>query len=137
MKKLFLFFLILIISISFVNAVPNLPVIISGKVYINEKVAPVGTEITAIADGKEVANFEVAAEGQFSFLIQKLEEGKLVKFYVDGIYSGKSLNYKSGEFEKFDLNVEKIDQSYYIVGGLIALLIVIGAIIVIWKVKRK
>ncbi len=136
MKTLFLFFIIFIISVSFVNAVPKLPVIVSGKVYINEKIAPVGTEITAIVDGKEVANFKVAAEGEFSFLLQKLEEGKLIKFYVDGIDTNIELNYKSGDFQNLDLAVEKPYSVYYIVGVLIALLIV-GAIFLIWKLKRK
>ncbi len=136
MKKLFLFFIISLLTISFVTAVPNLPVIISGKVYINEKIAPIGTEITATTDGKEVANFKVATKGEFSFLIQKLEEGKLIKFYVDGIDTNVEVNYKSGDFQDLDLAVEKSYLGYYIIGGLIALL-VLGAIFLIWKLKRK
>ncbi len=136
MKKFFLFFLFLIITISFVNAIPNLPVIISGKVYINEKIAPIGTEITAITDGKEVANFKVATKGEFSFLIQKLEEGKLIKFYVDCIDTNVEVDYKSGDFQNLDLAVEK-SYSIYVIGGLIALLIALGVIFLIWKLKRK
>ncbi len=136
MKKLFLFFIFLIISVSFVTAVPKLPVIVSGKVYINDKIAPIGTEITAITDGKEVANFKVATKGEFSFLIQKLEEGKLIKFYVDGIDTNVEVDYKSGDFQNLDLAVEK-SYSIYVIGGLIALLIALGVIFLIWKLKRK
>lgn len=136
MKIYFLFLFIFIISISFVNAAPELPMIVSGKVYINEEIAPVGTAITAIADGKEVANFEVATEGQFSFLIQKLEENKLVKFYVGGIDTNVEVNYKSGDFQNLDLAVEKTDLGYNKVGGLIALLIALVTIYLIWRLKK-
>lgn len=136
MKIFFFIFFILIISVSFVNAVPNLPVIISGKVYINEKNAAIGTEITAIADGKEVVNFRVATKGEFTFLIQKLEEGKLIKFYVDGIDTGVTVNYKTGDYQNLNLAVEKSYLIYY-TGGLIALLIALGAIFLIWKLKKK
>mgnify|MGYP000736604367 CR=1 FL=1 len=132
MKKLFFFFLILIISSSFVFAVPELPVIVSGGVYINEKPAKAGTEITAFVKGEEVSKFEVTEKGKFTLLLQKLNENDNVSFYVDNIYSGESVTYESGGFEQLTLKIEKSYLVYYL--G-VALILLIGAGFFIWKRK--
>ena len=61
MKKLFLFFLILIISSNFIYAVPELPMIISGDVLINEKPAKIGTEITVKVNNQEIKRIILSA----------------------------------------------------------------------------
>lgn len=132
MKKIFLFFLILVLSSCFVSAVPELPMIISGDATINEKPAKVGTEITAKIDDKEVNEVKITEGGKFTFLLQKLDENSLVKLYVDGIDAKVSVNYKSGDFQDLELAVEKSYLAYYIIGGLIAL----GASLLIWKRKN-
>jgi len=137
MKKLFFFFLILIISSFFVSAIPELPTIVSGEVYINEKSAKIGTEITAFVNGEEVNKFEVTEKGKFTLLLQKLNENDNVSFYVDNIYSGESVTYKSGGFEQLTLKIEKSYLVYYL--GVAVILLAAG--FVIWKrkliLKRK
>ena len=133
MKKFFLFFLILVISSSFVNAIPELPMIISGNVTINDKPAKVGTEITARVVDNEVNKVTVAEKGKFTFLLQKLNENDKVDLYVDGINSEVSVDYKSSDYQNLALAVEKPYWIYYSLGGLIGLCLVF----LIWKKSRK
>ncbi len=107
MKTLFFFFLILIISSSLVYSIPELPMIISGDVNINEKPAKIGTKIIAKVDDKEITKVEIKEEGKFTFLLQKLNEGDIVKIYVDNIDTEKEITFSSGGMEKLDLNVKK------------------------------
>ncbi len=133
MKFLPIFFLLLIISLSLTSAIPELPMIISGHATINDKVAKSGTEISAKIGDEEIVNTEVADNGSFDLILQKLSAGQEVEFYVDGIYSNQSVLYKSGDFEQLSLKVEKSYVVYYAIGALIVL---IGAGI-IWKYKTK
>lgn len=133
MKKFFLFFLIFLISFNIVYAIPKLPVIISGDVYINGKLAKIGTEITAKVNNEEVNKVEVKEKGKFTLLLQKLNEGDEVNLYVDGIDTLETINYKDGDYKQLILKVEKSYLRYYLTGGLIALI----AILVIWRLKRK
>jgi len=132
MKKFFLFFLILIILTSSTYAIPSLPHILAGDVLINNKPAKVGTEITAVKDGKIIEKIEVTEKGKFKLLLQKLNEGDKVQLYVDSIPTLETINYKSGDFKQLTLKVEKHYSFYYLTGGLIALI----AILLIWKLKR-
>lgn len=106
--------------------------IVSGEVYINEKPAKAGTEITAFVKGEEVSKFEVTEKGKFTLLLQKLNENDNVSFYVENIYSGESVTYKSGGFEQLTLKVEKSYLVYYL---RVALILLIGAGFFIWKRK--
>ena len=133
MKKFFLFFLLLVISSSFVYAIPELPMIISGNVTINDKPAKIGTEITARVVDNEVNKVTIAEKGKFTFLLQKLNENDKVDLYVDGINSEVSVDYKSGDFQNPALAVEKPYWIYYSLGGLIGLCL----ILLIWKKSRK
>lgn len=128
--KILLFLVALIFLLSLVSAVPQLPMIVSGDVYINGKPAKVGTDITAVVNGEQVSKSEVSEEGKFSLLLQKLEKNQEVEFYVDGIYSEEDILYKSGDFRQISLKVEKTYWIYYVGGGI--LLIIAG---LIWKRK--
>ena len=76
------------------QAIPALPEIISGEVYINNNPAKVGTVITANIDEKEVANSEVTDTGKFTLLLQNLNEGDTINLYVDNINTDQSIVYK-------------------------------------------
>lgn len=134
--KLYFFILFFLISFSsLIYAAPELPMIISGKVYINNKLADIGTEITAKVDNKDVENFKVSKKGEFYLLLQKLEKDSEVKFYVDNIITDTKVNYKSGDFQNLELNIKKSNLIYKF--GLLAALIIITIILIIWKLKKK
>ena len=133
MKSFTLLLFLLIISSSFILAAPpELPMIISGEVYINENPAKAGTEITALVNGEEVTSSEVSEAGKFTFLLQKLEEGQEVSFYIDGIFTNESVSYKSSGFEQLTLKVEKSYLIYYL--GVALILLIAG--LLIWKRKK-
>ncbi|MEX2017580.1 MAG: hypothetical protein WD876_03845 [Candidatus Pacearchaeota archaeon] len=134
MKKPFslIFVLIILLSFSFINAAPpQLPMIVSGDVYINDNPAKIGTEITAMFNDEEVASSEVSEVGKFTLLLQKLEEGQEIQVFVDGIYTNESIFYKSGDFQQLTLKVEKSYLIYYF--GVALVLLIAG--LLIWKQK--
>lgn len=127
-----IFLFLLIICSGFVLAAPpELPMIISGNVSINDKPAKVGTDIIAILNGEQVSETEVSEAGTFTILLQKLEEGQEVGFYIDGIDTNQTISYKSGDFQQLTLKVEKSSLTYYLIGLIIAIII----ISLIWKQK--
>lgn len=136
MKKtssLFLSVLICSIILSqFISAVPQLPMIVTGNVSINDKPAKIGTEVSARLNlnSEEVENVKTTEKGKFNFLLQNLNENDIVAIYVDNIYSGQNIPYKSGDFQQLNLKVDKSYLIYYI-GGIIAL-----AVILTWKFKK-
>lgn len=130
--KLFFFFIFLIISLNLIYAVPEFPMIVSGNAYINEKPAETGTEITALVNGNRIANSKVNNKGKFNLLLQKLNEGDIVKFYVDNIDTMKNVTYKSGDFKQLTLKAEK---SYFVYYFGVVLILLIGMIFFIWKRK--
>lgn len=134
MKKLFLISLfILVISSALATAIPELPMIVNGEVYINDKPAKIGTEITARVNGQEVVEFKVAEKGKFNLLLQKLDKDDEVEFFVDGILNEEVVIYQSGDFKQLTLKVEKSYLIYYF--GGVALLLIMGFLI--WKRKKK
>jgi len=135
MKKIILLFLLLlsiIISFSLISAVPQLPMIVTGNVSINDNPAKIGTEITAVVNGEKVIGIETTEKGKFNFLLQKLNESDEAKLYVDGIYSEQTISYKSGDFKQLTLKVNKSYLFYYLGAALI---LILGAGI-IWKYKK-
>ena len=134
MKKhiLFLFLVFTLLFFNFVSAIPELPMIVNGEVYINDKPAKIGTEIKAILGENVVSEFEVTERGKFNLLLQKLDKSDEVEFFVDDIYTNQSVIYQSGDFEQLTLKVEKSFLIYYL-GGVVLLLIV-GFLI--WKQKK-
>ena len=133
MKSFSLLLFLLIISSSFILAAPpELPMIVSGDVYINDKPAKVGTGITAFVNSEEVVSSSVGEAGMFTILLQKLEEGQEIEFYVDGISANESISYKNGDFKQLTLKVEKSYFVYYL--GVALILLIAG--FVIWKRKK-
>jgi len=133
MKNLFLISLFILITGSIlVTAIPELPMIVNGEVYINDKPAKIGTDVTARVNGQEVVEFEVTEKGKFNLLLQKLDKSDEVEFFVDGILNEEVVIYQSGDFKQLTLKVEKSYLVYYF-GGVIILLI-IGFLI--WKRKK-
>lgn len=130
MKKFLFLFLFLIIYLSSVSAVPQLPMIINGDVTINEKPAKTGTIITAKVDNKEISRTEVTKEGYYVLLIQKPVEGN-IKLFVDNIDTEEILSWKQGDYKDINLNVKKSYLIYYITGILIVL------IIITWFLKKR
>ena len=133
MKKIFLLLIFILLFSNFVYGVPELPMIISGDVYINEKPAKIGTEVSAKVNDKEVVKIKTTESGKFTILLQKLNEGDEVKLYVNGIYSEQSISYKNGNFKQLILKVKKSYLVYYLLGGIAILAI----IIIIWKLSKK
>ncbi len=135
MKKLFLlFFFTLVLTINFnlvLAAPPELPMIVSGDVYINDRPARTGTEITAKIGEQEITSVKVSEKGSYTFLLQKLNDSDIVRLYVDDIDTGKSVTYKSGDSGQLTLKVDKSYLVYYL--GVALVLLIIG--IVIWKQK--
>ena len=132
MKFFSILFLLLIFSVSLISAVPELPMIVAGDVYINDKPAKVGTDIIAKISGEKIVEFEVTEKGKFNLLLQKLDKGDEVEFFVNKINSGQSVIYNSGDFEQLTLKVEQSYLIYYIIGFVILL----GVIFRIWKRKK-
>ena len=125
--------LTILIFSKFISAIPELPTIVSGEVYINEKPAKIGTEIKAELNGNEIVKTKTIEKGKFTILLQNLKENDSVKFYVNNIDSGQSVFYKSGDFKQLTLKVEKSYLTYYAIGGIIALAVAL----IIWKIKLK
>jgi len=133
MKAFPLFLFLLIISLSFVFATPpQLPMIVSGDAYINDNLAKIGTEITAVVNGEKVIEIETTEKGKFNFLLQKLNEGDVAKLYVDGIDANQNISYKSGDFKQLTLKVDKSYLFYYL-GAALILILGTG---IIWKYKK-
>jgi len=134
MKKFFLLFLIFVTLNSFlVNAIPELPMIISGDIYINDKEAESGTIITMKTNNEIIEEIKTTEKGKFKLLLQKLNEGDEVQIYIEDIQTQENIIYKSGDFKQLTLKVEKHYYSYYLTGGLVALV----AILLIWKWKSR
>jgi LPXTG-motif cell wall-anchored protein len=121
-------------SLVFINAVPELPMIISGNVSINNNPAKVGTKITAFVNEVKTSEIKTTYSGKFFILLQKLNEGDEIRLYVDGIDTKESISYKSGDFRQLTLKVEKSYVIYYASGTLILLAL---AGFIIWRKKRK
>jgi len=133
MKNLFLLSLfILIAGSTLATAIPELPMIVNGEIYINDKPAEIGTGVKAILGEDVVSEFEVAERGRFNLLLQKLDKGDEVEFFVDDIWANQSVIYQSGDFKQLTLKVEKSYLVYYFSGVII--LLIIG--FVMWKRKK-
>ncbi|MDO8622706.1 MAG: hypothetical protein Q7R52_00500 [archaeon] len=126
------FFLVVVICLKIVSAVPELPMIVSGNVSINDKPAKIGTSVSVELNGKEIIKVKTTEIGKFTILLQKLNEENNITIYVDGIDSSQSIAYKSGDFRQLSLKVEKSYLIYYIIGVVIALAIIFIA----WKPKK-
>lgn len=137
-SKLWIFFFILLVLSIATFSLPEMPMIIDGKAYINEKPAQEGTKVSAFADGKEIYSAKTDSDGKFSLLIQKINEGTQIEIRVDGIKSDNLIQYKSGDFKILELSVErKIPETVVIVGIIALIIIIIGVLIALWLKKSR
>ena len=99
------------------SAPPVLPCSFYGNITIDEKPAPVGTEITAKMDNKTYGNITVTEEGRYGgaggfdpklVVVGTAEdENKNVSFYVDGAKAEENATWNSGGVRYLDLSVKK------------------------------
>ena len=125
---------IILNSVFVVTALPELPMIISGNVYINDKIAADGTKITAKIGDKEIAN-AVASKGQFTLLLQQIEKNAVVRFYVDGIDTNTDVTYESTGYKTLELRVKKASITPYLTAAFIAL-VIFAILILKWKSSK-
>ena len=124
-KKLLLsFFVFFSVLSSVVLATPGIPHQFYGTVTINGNPAPDDTVVTAKIDGVTVETGTVK-DGKYGygndlFLVEDPNNnrvGKTIKFYVDDIYTGKSVSFCNGCVDELDLSVVKESSSSGSGGG--------------------
>ncbi len=103
--------LFLLIFVSSALAIPGIPHQFYGIVLINGKPAPDGTLVVAVVDGKEVARTHTR-DGRYGydpiFYVEDPENtrsGKIVQFFVNGIFTGTQKYFCNGCVERVDLYV--------------------------------
>lgn len=80
--------------------VPLLPMTVQGTVLVDGVPAPIGTTVAAYLDGEQVGKYPVSSSsGEYCFWISgtAADEGKTVRFAVNGKDTGKILTWKAGE----------------------------------------
>lgn len=89
-----------------VQAPPSLPCFIEGEVKINDAPAPPGTVVTAEIEGdvKDTCTLKESGE-RYSLTVDGPSGGKEIRIYVNGVFSGESVEWKSGETYNIDLAV--------------------------------
>ncbi len=89
----YIFLLILTaITVNTVSAVPTLPMVVSGAVYINSEPAPAGTEIKALIAGEVKGSTIISQQGVYGIAV---EYGQgMVELYVNNI-KAESTNWSS------------------------------------------
>ena len=134
-SKPIFYFLIFLVSINSILAVPQLPMVLSGDVNINNKPAKVGTSVEVKIDDNIVKTIEVKNKGLYTLTFQG-ENGDNVGVFVNGVeaYSGV---YESGKVEKTELNVDIKGEVNYFVWGVIVLIFLIVISFVIPKIFKK
>ena len=110
--------------------------IISGKVFINEKTAEIGTRITAEINGEVVKDADVSEGGRYSLAVQGAPDD-IIDIYVNDI-EATSIQFDFGKVEKIDLEVKEKGASVNLLIAGIALLLPVIIFIIIRKIfKRK
>jgi len=96
------------------NGVPALPHAFYGSVTINGESAPVGTVISAGGAGVESGTLQnpvtTTVEGSYGMggglkLLVQAEAGSTVTFYVNGISTGQTASFQSGNTSRVNLSV--------------------------------
>ncbi len=98
-------FLLLLMPI--VSAVPGIPNLFSGNVYIAEEPASEGITVTAEIDGEVKATDTVNADGEYTLAVSG-EDSDLILFYIEDQKADEEATYDlsgSGVYE-LDLNVD-------------------------------
>lgn len=101
MFKIIFLLILTTITVNTVRAVPALPMVVSGSVYINGEHAPAGTEIKALIAGEVKGSAIISQQGIYGI---KVEYGRgMVELYVNNI-KAESINWSS-EPKTLDLSV--------------------------------
>jgi len=96
------------------DGIPPLPHAFYGSVTINGEPAPVGTVISAAGSGVETGTLQnptiTAEEGSYGTggglkLLVQAEAGSTINFYVNGVSTGQTAPFQSGETSRVDLSV--------------------------------
>lgn len=132
---------------------PVLPCIFYGNVSIDEKLAPIGTEITAKMDNKTCGNITVTEEGRYGgaggfdpklLVIGTAEdENKIISFFVDGAKAEENATWNSGEVYNLDLSVKKAAVTegeglpFTVVLIVVAVVVAVALIFAGWRKRRK
>ena len=96
-----------VIAASIVNAQapPSIPCFIEGGVKINNEPAPIGTVVTAEIEGDVKDTCTLEKSGEYSLIVEGPNSGNEIKIYVNGVFSGESVEWKSGGVYHIDLVV--------------------------------
>lgn len=127
--------LICLTSLVYAVEMPGLPTIIQGQVFINEKLAPAGTLVSAKIENITIKEYTLTEEGSYILTIASSEgEGKQIFLYVDNVLTNQSFTFTSGNIVEANLNIEKTKSNliYWII-----LIILILVILLVVSLKRK
>lgn len=117
MKIPIVFFLLLFVSL--VSAIPQLPMILSGEVMVDSNPAKKGTIISARVNGREMNNYVVVKEGYYTLLVTAKED-EIIDIYVNNKKSASTI-FSTGAVESLTLNSKSFPAVY-----IIALISLIG-----------
>ena len=139
------------------GAPPVLPCAFYGNITIDEKPAPIGTEITAKMDNKTYGNITVVEEGKYGghggfdpkllLIGEAADENRVITFYVDGNKTEETAIWNSGGVNPLDLSVkipavsegeEGAGASPIAVVLIVFAVVVVAALIVVgWRKRRE
>lgn len=129
-----LFVLVILVSAQTVSAIPELPMIMSGKVYIDDEIAPEGTKLIAKSGKTIIADVTIAQDGSYSLLLQDMQKGDKARFYVNGLKSDPEVFYESSSYEEIDIRAKTPPYALYAGGAVLAAGGIAG---IIWKKKKS
>lgn len=87
---------------------PPIPCFIEGIVKINNEPAPIGTVVTAKIEGdvKDTNILEVSG-GRYTLTVEEPENGRVIRIYVNGLFTGQYVEWVSGRTYEIDLELEE------------------------------
>lgn len=97
---LLLFFLTASQACTAREEVPMLPMTVQGTALVDDAPAPIGTTVATYLDGDQVGKCSVSSSsGEYCFWISgtAADEGKTIRFTVNGKDTGKILTWKAGK----------------------------------------
>ncbi|MEK6808926.1 MAG: hypothetical protein AABY14_04525 [Nanoarchaeota archaeon] len=123
----------LLLFISLVSAIPQLPMILSGEVIVDSDPAKKGTIISARVNGKEMNNYVVVKDGYYTLSVIA-KEGEIIDIYVNNKRSASAI-FSTGAVESLTLNSKSFPAVYMI--ALISLIVIGGYFIAKFFAKNK
>ncbi len=133
MKDRYLFFVIagifLLFLCSFTFAVPMLPTVIEGNVFINNASAPENTLVSVMINGVIVKSANTTEDGTYIIAVKGDENtiGKEITFYVDSIKTDITTTWSSGKVETINLTIIKNNTKYYIYAAFVCFIVFIAS----------